>query len=381
MKPRPKILVINSTSIVSGAEIVLHQLMRQLDDYEVFLCVGDSPQARALFSDIENVYFSPLFNNLGMLVGKGNKIFLIVRKIINLILSMIWLRKTYRTIKPDFIMGNTIFDSLYVMLFRNKFAVCFVHDVVERGTLRSIYARLFLKQISGVVCVSHSAAEALEQTGIKSTVVHNGVPGATASASLIGQQKKSFYSGARDHLVLGFIGSWSDRKRPEVFVRLVRELGKDLKVKGLIIVNYVSPEYASLLKEVEGSDLFEVFRSMPRSEVFQRLKHIDFTVMCSVHDPLPTVCLESMSVGTPVIGNSRTGVREIFGDTNCGLLFEGDMEVTHVIKFITSLQKAGYQQLCVNCIDRINSSFSLSTQAEKVRALLSQSKSSGRSQR
>lgn len=69
----------------------------------------------------------------------------------------------------------------------------------------------------------------------------------------------------------------------------------------------------------EGLSSHVIFTGM-RQDVRLMLALADLCVLPSVHDPLPTVVLESMAMGLPVIGMDSGGVPEMIADGQTGLL-------------------------------------------------------------
>jgi glycosyltransferase involved in cell wall biosynthesis len=127
----------------------------------------------------------------------------------------------------------------------------------------------------------------------------------------------------------GFLGRLDHSKGADILIEAFAILLKEIPDAVLEIAGKGSKE-DELKKKVASLNICSkiIFKGIiPYSEVNQFLSTLNFLVVPSRSDNLPTVALEALSVGTPVIGSDAGGIPDIIIDGYNGLLFEnGDAE-------------------------------------------------------
>ncbi|WP_068471576.1 glycosyltransferase family 4 protein [Saccharicrinis aurantiacus] len=104
------------------------------------------------------------------------------------------------------------------------------------------------------------------------------------------------------------------------------------------------------------------------TDIDKYLQSGHFTIIPSKIDNLPTVGLESLMNGTPVIGNTRGGIPEIVSDNENGILFDGlsDNELTKLFERILSVSGDEYEQMRTNSRKSYLNKFSIDTYLENM---------------
>jgi glycosyltransferase involved in cell wall biosynthesis len=124
----------------------------------------------------------------------------------------------------------------------------------------------------------------------------------------------------------GMVGRLVDWKGPDYFLRAAALVAEDLEEARFMLVGdalfgeraYVE-ELKALVREL-GIEERVVFTGF-REDVEDVMGCLDLVVHASVlPDPLPTVLIEALGMGLPVVATEGGGVREIVENGECGLV-------------------------------------------------------------
>jgi glycosyltransferase involved in cell wall biosynthesis len=116
-----------------------------------------------------------------------------------------------------------------------------------------------------------------------------------------------------------FVGSSDDIKNPQAFVRLA---GCFPAIDFVMIGRRLDRES---LQQKTGSDLpgnLRVLGPLPHEGVLDAIAACRVFVMTSRSEGLPTVMMEAMALGKPVVGCNRFGVQEVIGDERYGFIYD-----------------------------------------------------------
>lgn len=128
--------------------------------------------------------------------------------------------------------------------------------------------------------------------------------------------------GLRDFAL--FVGAGDDIKDPGTFVRLARLFPR---VAFVMIGDRL--DRSALLNRAGGEwpANAKVLGLLPHADVLDGMASCRVFVMPSRCEGLPTALMEAMSLGRPVVGCDRFGVREVIGDERFGYLYpHGDLD-------------------------------------------------------
>lgn len=114
-------------------------------------------------------------------------------------------------------------------------------------------------------------------------------------------------------IVLGVASPWNERKSPETFVRLSHDLDK--KIYQIIIIGSDGREFES------GDGIICIPRTSNHFELAKYYSAADVLVNPTFEDNFPTVNIEALSCGTPVITYQTGGSAECLND-KCGIAVE-----------------------------------------------------------
>lgn len=221
-------------------------------------------------------------------------------------------------------------------------------DVAEHDDREKRFKRRLVRMADVVTAVSdHTAQTAATEFGIEPTVVYNGIdvqyyrPDREAPACL-GDLAPS-------GPVFLFVGKLEPRKRPLDVVELARRLPEST----FLIRGSGSLERRVRAAADERSNLVLLDR-LPKLELARLYANVDGLVFPSTKEGCPTVVLEALASGTPVVGYEATSMPELVQDDDHGYLCPvGDLDaLEQAVRSLTDrslareLGERGRQYVC-----------------------------------
>ena len=116
-------------------------------------------------------------------------------------------------------------------------------------------------------------------------------------------------------IILGVSFGWSEKKGLDVFLELSRRLGNEYQ----IVLVGTNKKIDELLNE----HIISIHRTMDQNELVEIYSSADVFVNPTREDNFPTVNIESLACGTPVVTFNTGGSPEII-DFSCGVVIEKD---------------------------------------------------------
>jgi glycosyltransferase involved in cell wall biosynthesis len=192
--------------------------------------------------------------------------------------------------------------------------------------LKSFFYSIAYKNTRNLVAVSAGALSALTEQNVanfESSFVYNILD--EAAYNKPSQCLETLLSIKRKYSkpTVVFVGRLSAEKGGDSLVRTAAILSSKPDAPVFVIIGGGAEE-PRLKAEVERLRLGDVVHFVgPDSNPYPCIAAADALVMCSRHEALPTVILESFLAGTPVISfDSPTGPRELLGESENGLLVQ-----------------------------------------------------------
>ena len=335
---KTRIVYVNHTGQVSGAEKVLMNILRSLDRgcYQpIVVCPADgclSEEAAA--EGIPWIAIRPIRARFSRNPKQ------ILKSMGELCKGVLSLRKVLRTVAPDMIHANTLRAGLATSLATlgtGRNVIWHVHDTLPRHPLSTLI-RLFayLDRRTRLVAVSRATARSfsgrLPFKGRMKTV-YNGVELNKFPFKEKGQSpfRKEFHLSQDDFLFCA-IGQICERKGLLELIEAFRQVRAAAPQVHLAIVGSVvfqhERDYSGLLyaaarvPELTGSVHF----TGEMDDVYPALEAADLLVLNSRDEPFGLVLIEAMSSGTPVLATRVGGIPEIVTDGKDGWLIDpGDV--------------------------------------------------------
>ncbi len=139
------------------------------------------------------------------------------------------------------------------------------------------------------------------------------------------EKTRALYDPDNNHFLITLVGRIAFEKGHEFLLQALHiAKAKKLPFKVLVVGHPMEQSYLQTLKAqvkslgLHDDMLFLDFVDEPRC----LMQACDVLVLPTIEETFGLVLIESMSVGTPVIGSNRGGVPEIIDDKQTGLLFE-----------------------------------------------------------
>jgi len=373
-----KVLIVSSTNIVGGAEVVLSDYLRDNDKHEFYLYTTSQ-------SEIVGNYTSALPAS-HLYTSETMSVVSIRRKPLKAIYH-IWknLYDIWRIVKEkhiEVLYGNNTIDMVYVVLYRRFFkenikTILHIHDILQRKMFLNFIKRNDRYIDTYIVpskackdsflnCVTHEA---------KIHVVYNGIDLSGSCVKRDSTMKlRGKYSITQKTKIFCFIGHIChlNRKRPDLFVDIINKLNEiDERYIG-IIVGGIEEERKDFLEMIPNGRFIcmgKVTRKYLMEEIYPMA---DALVLTSDRDPLPTVILEAMSQKVLVLSRNVDGVPEMVIDNVTGVLWDYDASVEKIAQKINSVMKdkEKIHALKEQAFQRVSTMFSLEKKEETVNRLI-----------
>ena len=147
-------------------------------------------------------------------------------------------------------------------------------------------------------------------------VIHNGID-LSAFTPMENTVKKQ-YGAEGKHLLLGVAMGWSESKGLDVFVELSKRLSEDYKVM-LVGTNEETDKQLP-------DNIISIRRTQNQAELAQLYAAADIFVNPTREDTFPTVNIEALACGTPVLTFQTGGSPEIIDKTCGSVVAKNDMD-------------------------------------------------------
>ncbi|MBN1969111.1 MAG: glycosyltransferase [Candidatus Delongbacteria bacterium] len=361
-----KTIIISENEIIGGAEIVLKDyLERTNNSTQILAVVRNDCSVRNFYTStsLKRVYYTNILRSY--------------RKITNLLLkpiqSLILATYLFPIIEKETIktfLGNNTQDMLYFpflkIFYPKKKFLIYVHDMVAPSISNKVIYFLFSRFfVSKFVVVSTAVQKRLIQLTIKKEkieLIFNGLPLPKV------EPKKKFKP-----LVFIFVGRMEDRKNPHEYLDFLNILSQNnTPYEASLIYNKMDQ---SLLEEIRNRIKKEnlsiaLGNDISRQMIFTKMRAASFLFISSKRDPLPTVVLESLSLGTPVIGKQIDGIPDMVEDSFNGYIYDSEEYLPTIMRKIEKLSEEEYYNMSRNSIYTISTKFNIDHKVEKLDKLL-----------
>jgi glycosyltransferase involved in cell wall biosynthesis len=121
---------------------------------------------------------------------------------------------------------------------------------------------------------------------------------------------------------------------------------------------YLVDEIQNFIKKNQLED--RIFYTGFENEMDKFYSSIDILILPSqLPDPLPTVVLEAMQYGIPVVATAQGGALEMIAENETGIFIPMNDVTIAINKIYDLLQKKGQSAMKERCIQRVNQHFSI----------------------
>lgn len=317
-----RVLYINSAPQVSGAEIVLLNLIDALNNYPITpmaVCPRDGPLVKKLREKKVEVKII----HMRQLIRTSN-LFRLTTYFSNFLSFSTSLRRTIKQNNIQIIHCNSFSSTLYALIAAKLSKIPLIwhmHDIVKYRLFNKIFIRVAGLGASKIICVSNAVKKNLVGFGInprKCEVIYNYVDENKFLKGLnSGKFRREFKIKGDIHLV-GIIGQIAEWKGQTIFLKAASEIIKDQPTVKFLIVGDIISEFESEYKDkvtniIEQLNLTNnVILPGFREDIPQIMTDLNIVVHASIKpDPLPTVIIEAMTARKPIVATNVGGVPEL----------------------------------------------------------------------
>ena len=359
MDSKPKILVLAQTNIISGAETVMGEYMANNRDVEVMVYTNTLSSVRR--------YFEGLLGSESVLSADSMRSYL-VKKNPLLLPLYIWslVLNVWRAVNIanrngiNVIYGNNSTDlgtlCLIKLLKGQKFRViAHCHDMLTMKTLPGMYLKIFSSLLDVVLVPSQATKRRLESLCHRNCdvrVIYNGLSLQMAMGDTEGRSGAFVRTEFQENKkVIGFVGTICHRKRPDIFLDMIRELlllRND--IAGVMIGKVIEEDVGTEVEKRIQEEVLPVrfLGEVPHDELLSLYQRFDLLVLTSDRDPLPTVLIEAMSQGCVVFARDVDGVNEIIVDGESGYIFDYEYKMQEIVARICRIMDSNELRSCVS---------------------------------
>jgi glycosyltransferase involved in cell wall biosynthesis len=239
----------------------------------------------------------------------------------------------------------------------------------KQSLLHSIDRLVAAYATDGVIAASNDLRNALIRYVKPNlvTTVHNAVDLAQTRSSLSLPTAQEKLGIPQDCKVVGFAGRLEPIKRVDIFLSAARQIGAQVSNTRFVIVGDGSQ--AIQLRELAKNSGLEdrVLFLGHRSDIHDVIRAFDVLVLCSDHEGLPTILVEALYLGVPVVARSVGGVPEVIQHDVNGLLVKSAKPSELAEACISILTDEGHRKrLAIAGIAVVEERFSSERTAAKV---------------
>lgn len=238
--------------------------------------------------------------------------------------------------RPDIIHINTIavLEGIYLKKSLNSKLIWHIHEILEKPKIIvSILYNMVLKNSDRIIAVSKAVSDEIKKHGneynnSKIRIIYNGVNNNEYNPNNDTLYLKKEFNISNDSIVVGMLGRVNAWKGQKDFLKALDiVLRRNKNVIGILVGGTFSGqewrigELREEIKSLENSDRIIMCNYRNDSKNIENLFDM-FILPSTKKDPLPTVVLESMASGKPIIGYNHGGISEMVIDGKNGFLVE-----------------------------------------------------------
>jgi glycosyltransferase involved in cell wall biosynthesis len=332
--PQMRIVYLNHTGKVSGAERVLVNVIERLDRerFDPYVLCPEDGELSQLVTAV-GVPCAPTRAVHARFTWRIDGLF---KTAVSIGKAIVDVRRRLDWLNPDLVHANTLRAGIVASLAAigtNRAVIWHVHDILPKHPL-STAIRLFawLARRTQIIAVSQAAAKAFcgrLPFRDRVLVIYNGTdlsafpckePGSARLKKKLGIPEDSF--------LICAVGQICARKGLlellQAFKRIQSAVPQmHLAIAGKVVFDHEEKYFESLLRAAGGPAMSDHVHFLGEiRDVSSLMQAADLLVLNSHEEPFGLVLIEAMSSGTPVLATRVGGIPEIVKDTQNGWLVE-----------------------------------------------------------
>ncbi len=223
-----------------------------------------------------------------------------------------------------------------------------LHEIVESPSILRIFLVKLIEKSNQVIAVSEATRDfwMKQSTKLNIHLLHNGIPTSdfNHAASLNDSEFPFTLKNTHNAILVAMIGRVQPWKGQAYFLDMMKSFFEGIKLSDLnvyaIMVGDAYPGYEYYVDElkqsiVDNELVDKVFYIGYRRDIPRILASIDLLVLPSLlPDPLPTVVLEAMASGKPVLATLQGGASEMIvgGETGAFIPLQDHKKAAETLK-------------------------------------------------
>lgn len=273
----------------------------------------------------------------------------------DLLRSVRWLLRELPRVKPDLVHSNTLYllpAAIAARMLRIPH-LWHVHEIVARsrrmGTLLSWLANRFSTRVIAVSdAVRRQLVRDYPPLASKVTVIRNGIDPRSHHPEVDSHAFRAELGLGPDDVLVGMLGRIHRMKGQDFFLEAIRRLPRRENLTFAMVGGVFAGDEAML----------EGLQHKVRAEGLDHVRILDFrTNVAEIHaafdvfvlpsalpDPFPTVVLEAMATGRPVIATNHGGAAEMVVEGETGFLVDPDDAETLGRRIMTLVDDASLRR-------------------------------------
>ena len=368
-----RILLLHSSSDLYGASKIFLQTVQILkgQGHTCFVVVSSKGP---LVEKLKQVDIPVIVINLGIIRRKYFTPLGIINRINKWRKASIFLNNYISKNGIEFVYANTTAVLLGAYLAnKNKIKhIWHVHEIIEKPRFLFRFIQWIMKHYTTkIICVS----KAVQDHWIKNSpslqtkiqIIYNGIGPIEKSTSI---NFKTHYEIPKEAIVIGMAGRVHFWKGQQYFLQIAKQLlQQNLNTNHtppiyFIITGDAFPGYEYLVDEIlafikENKLSDRIFYTGFEDQMDKFYSTIDLLILPSqLPDPLPTVVLEAMQYGIPVVATAQGGALEMIIENETGIFIPLDDVSAATNSIYNLLENRDQIKMKQKCIERVNTNFS-----------------------
>jgi len=266
----------------------------------------------------------------------------------------------------DTVIFYTAYPHYFIPLIMAKILRKKTIEVVIRSKKIHVLDKLYFKLLDGISPESNALIEVLGLDKYKKKLLPNG--SRYIDKSFIIKKRLN----ERKNIV-GFIGRLVKEKGILEFIEAIPQvLKKNREVNFLIAGNGpLKTEIEKLLDQKELSDKVKIIGWIPHDKIPDYLNKLNLLVLPTYTEGFPTIILEAMACGTPVLSTSSGGIFDIINDMESGFIMKNNSPSCISKNIIRALNYPDTEKIVNNARKIIDEEFSYESAVERYKKILS----------
>ena len=152
---------------------------------------------------------------------------------------------------------------------------------------------------------------------------------------------RNFFAKDYSNIKVGYVGRWSDEKRPEIFLEIAKQVQKNTQNFQFYMAG---TGMKSNLDQIENAGVVFLGELTSNEELSCLYKDLSLLLITSEYEGFPMVIMESMVQGVISISTNVGGISEHITNNKNGILIRNTTKEEIVVDFIKAIEQLVYNR-------------------------------------